>query len=41
MQKLKWDEEADLEDMDDDDKAEFETLRKVGSCQFRLAASET
>ncbi|KAI0766752.1 armadillo-type protein [Irpex lacteus] len=28
LQKLKWDEEADLEDMDEDDKAEFETLRK-------------
>ena len=29
LEKLKWDEEADPEDMDEDDKAAFEELRKV------------
>ena len=29
LQKLKWDEESDPEDMDDDDKLAFEDLRKV------------
>ena len=29
LEKLKWDEEADPEDMDEDDKAAFEDLRKV------------
>jgi exportin-T len=29
LEKMKWDEEADPEDMDDDDKAAFEGLRKV------------
>ncbi len=29
LEKLKWDEEADPEDMDEDDKADFEELRKV------------
>ncbi len=30
LEKLKWDEESDPEDMDEDDKAAFEGLRKVG-----------
>jgi exportin-T len=29
LDKLKWDEEADLEDVDEEDNAEFERLRKV------------
>ena len=29
LQKLKWDEEADPEDIDEDDRAAFEDLRKV------------
>lgn len=29
LEKLKWDEESDPEDMDEDDKAAFEDLRKV------------
>ena len=29
LEKLKWDEESDPEDMDEDDKAAFEELRKV------------
>lgn len=36
LDKLKWDEEADPEDMDEDDKEAFETLRKVAfSCLSR------
>ena len=31
MRKLKWEEDADPEDMDEDEKAEFEELRKVCS----------
>ena len=30
LEKLKWDEESDPEEMDEDDKAAFEELRKVG-----------
>jgi exportin-T len=29
LQKLKWEESADPEDMDEDEKGEFEQLRKV------------
>lgn len=29
LEKLKWDEEADVEDSDEEDNAEFERLRKV------------
>lgn len=29
LEKLKWDETADPDDMDEDDKAAFENLRKV------------
>lgn len=29
LQKLKWDDEADPEEMDEDDKVAFEDLRKV------------
>lgn len=29
LQKLKWDEESDPEDMDEDDNSAFEDLRKV------------
>ena len=36
LEKLKWDEAADVEDADDDDNAEFEKLRKVGSSRHSL-----
>ena len=29
LEKLKWDEESDPEDMDEDDREAFDTLRKV------------
>ena len=29
LEKLKWDEDADVEDADEEDNAEFERLRKV------------
>ena len=29
LQKMKWDEDTDAEDMDEDDRATFEVLRKV------------
>jgi exportin-T len=31
MQKMKWDDEEDPSDLDDDDFSAFETLRKVAS----------
>jgi exportin-T len=31
LEKMKWDEEADPDDVDDDDKVAFEGLRKVWS----------
>lgn len=29
LQKMKWDKDADVDDMDEDDKAAFEGMRKV------------
>lgn len=34
LDKMKWDEEADPDDMDEDDKTAFEGLRKVCSCSL-------
>jgi len=31
LEKMKWDEEANPDDVDDDDNAEFEKLRKVNT----------
>lgn len=36
LNKLKWDEDADPEDMDEDDKAAFEELRRVSSFETVL-----
>lgn len=36
LEKLKWDEAADVEDADDDDNAEFEKIRKVGKFRSSL-----
>lgn len=37
LQKLKWEEDADPEDMDEDDKADFEELRKVHAARLHLS----
>ena len=36
LQKMKWDESEDIDDMDDDDKGAFEFLRKVLSSALSL-----
>ena len=40
LEKLKWDEEADVEDSDEEDNAEFERLRKVGDVSYDLSFHE-
>lgn len=39
LEKLKWDEEADPEDIDEDDKEAFEELRKVRNFSFNRGGS--
>lgn len=41
LQKLKWEEDSDPDDMDDDDKAAFEDLRKVISFAHNISSALT
>jgi hypothetical protein len=41
MQKMKWDDEEDPTDLDDDDFSAFETLRKVAFMSLAASSSLT